>query len=325
MSQGLPSSHSSYSVHHRHMDPAATSSKQPPMAVLPVQSLEQTLRDLHVDIEVQSFIEQVLSHPARSTPTELSQKDARPAAGSGHSVLPVSSSMTSSRLFTLRFDTLSMAMEELGFASSAVAVMKTAQLEELMSMPEPTPEGRQVLLELAAQQSNNDPLTLRTPIIVKVESLAAALLKLGITEVTATRLLEVAKQKQAPRYNAQAPNAERRKVLLRLAPDAANTQYGPNPLYKSTFIQNPSTTADAKTLERRRRLVALTKEAFPDGRIPDPYTSVWVNKSDDGSTRYLPFICATLVITPQDMSRRQNRGSMPCGVFGIREPRCLKS
>jgi hypothetical protein len=125
------------------MHPTATSSKQPPMAVLPVQSLEQTLRDLHIDIEVQSFIEQVLSQPARSTPTELLQKDAHPAAGCEHSVL---SATPSPRVVTLRFDTLSTAMEDLGITSSAVAVMKIAQLEELASMPEPTPEGRQVLL-----------------------------------------------------------------------------------------------------------------------------------------------------------------------------------
>jgi hypothetical protein len=125
------------------MDPTATSSEQPPTAVLPVQSLEKTLRDLHVDIEVQSFIEQVLSQPARSTPTEVFREDARPATGSEHSVLLAK---PNPRVVTLRLDTLSMAMEDLGIASSAVAVMKTAQMEELTSMPEPTPEGPQVLL-----------------------------------------------------------------------------------------------------------------------------------------------------------------------------------
>jgi hypothetical protein len=112
------------------------------MAVLP---LEQTLRDLHIDIEVHSFIERVLSQPARSTPTELLQRDAHPAAGYEHSVLSARPT-PSPRVVTLRFDTLSAAMEDLGITSSAVAVMKTAQLEELASMPEPTPEGRQVLL-----------------------------------------------------------------------------------------------------------------------------------------------------------------------------------
>jgi hypothetical protein len=57
---------------------------------------------------------------------------------------------------------------------------------------------------------------------------------------------------------------------------------------------------DAKTLKRRRRLFTLANEAFPDGRIPDPYTSVWLNEFNNGSMKDLPFICVKLVITPQD-------------------------
>jgi hypothetical protein len=65
---------------------------------------------------------------------------------SEHPALLHSSSMSSPRVVSLRFVTLSAAMEELGLATSAVTVMKTAQLIELMAMPEPTPVGRQVLL-----------------------------------------------------------------------------------------------------------------------------------------------------------------------------------
>jgi hypothetical protein len=126
------------------MDPT-TSSKQPSLAVLPIDALEQTLRDLHIDIDAQSFIEKVTSQPSRSAPT---QEDAHPAAGGQHSVLPLlSTSRFSTPLVTLQLDSLSMAMEELGLRNSAVTLMKTAQLAELISMPEPTPEGRQALLE----------------------------------------------------------------------------------------------------------------------------------------------------------------------------------
>jgi hypothetical protein len=139
--QSLRSSGTSYSAHQM-MDLTATSPKQPSVAVLPVDSLEQTLPELHVDIDVQSFIEKVISHPALPTlaGTHILQDDKHPAMGSQHL-------LSASTYPTLQFDSLSMAMEELGLPHSAVTLMKTAQLVEFASMPDPTPEGRQFLLE----------------------------------------------------------------------------------------------------------------------------------------------------------------------------------
>ena len=51
---------------------------------------------------------------------------------------------------------------------------------------------------------------------------------------------------------------------------------------------------------RRARLRDLAKKDFPGGKIPDPYTAVWLNLIGDESTRDLPFIQATIRISPYD-------------------------
>jgi hypothetical protein len=42
----------------------------------------------------------------------------------------------------------------------------------------------------------------------------------------------------------------------------------------STFVPKPAKPANVDPLakERRRRLLELTKESFPDGKVPDPFT-----------------------------------------------------
>jgi hypothetical protein len=125
--------------------------------------------------------------------------------------------------------------------------------------------------------------------------LAAAMQKLDITNVSATELLTAIKHEGEQMRNAPASSVERRKVPLRrkfhykndrninfvklfhaVASEAGKTRYRPIPPYTSTFVENPTppTTFDPKVQERRRRLRSLTKAAFPDGRFPDPYTSI---------------------------------------------------
>jgi hypothetical protein len=51
---------------------------------------------------------------------------------------------------------------------------------------------------------------------------------------------------------------------------------------------------------RRLKLRDLTRKDFPDGKIPDPYATTWLNLSGDSSTAKLPFIQVTITVSPQD-------------------------
>jgi hypothetical protein len=126
---------------------AASSSEQPSMAILPVDSLEQTLRDLDVDIDVQSFIEKVISRRVLSTATEQCPLETHPEADASvepntqPSVLPLSStsvsSTQSSPVVTHPADSLS---------NTAPALVETARQVDPASIPAPTPERRKAML-----------------------------------------------------------------------------------------------------------------------------------------------------------------------------------
>lgn len=49
---------------------------------------------------------------------------------------------------------------------------------------------------------------------------------------------------------------------------------------------------------RRARLRGLAKKDFPGGKIPDPYTAAWLNLIGGTEMRDLPFIQATIRISP---------------------------
>ncbi|KIY48121.1 hypothetical protein FISHEDRAFT_59164 [Fistulina hepatica ATCC 64428] len=136
--------------------------------------------------------------------------------------------------------------------------------------------------------------------VVHVDDLAAALLKLGITNVSATTLLDTAKQKSVSKQKLPHTTAERCKGLVKLASRPDDTTRSVPP-YKSVFVQHPSNpvSSDPKSKERRRRLRALAQETLPDGKMPDPYTSVWINEYGSAD-RDLPFVPATIVVTPLD-------------------------
>jgi hypothetical protein len=55
--------------------------------------------------------------------------------------------------------------------------------------------------------------------------------------------------------------------------------------------------ARARARERRRKMFALTKAAFPDLRVPTPFVSVRANET---SPFPMPFVRASLVIKPYD-------------------------
>jgi hypothetical protein len=128
-----------------------------------------------------------------------------------------------------------------------------------------------------------------------VDLLAAAMQKLGITNVSATELLTAIKQEGEQMRKAPASSAERRKVLLRRKFHHKNDRNITVTLSKY-FMQSPNptppTTFDPKVQERRRRLRSLTKAAFPDGRVPDPYTSIWINEFGGDANKNLPFVRA---------------------------------
>jgi hypothetical protein len=44
--------------------------------------------------------------------------------------------------------------------------------------------------------------------------------------------------------------------------------------------------------ERRRRLLELTKQSFPDGKVPDPFSLTWLTLSRNR----LPFILASRIV-----------------------------
>jgi hypothetical protein len=181
-------------------------------------------------------------------------------------------------------------------------------------MPEPTtPEGRQFLLERKPDPPSSlspsddycafpsQSLPNRTMMIHSLSTLQLLCMSTHLPPHCSNSALRTSQQTHFWRSlnrNSHGSTMHGRRTQKVLLPD--NTQYRSIPPYKSTFIKNPSTIVDAKTRERRRRLFTLANEAFPDGRIPDPYTSVWLNEFDDGSMKDLPSIRATLVITLQD-------------------------
>lgn len=69
------------------------------------------------------------------------------------------------------------------------------------------------------------------------------------------------------------------------------------PPYESTLTWRPISDSEKA---RRLKLRDLTRKDFPDGKIPDPYASTWLNLSGDSSTAKLPFIQATITVSPQD-------------------------
>ncbi|KAJ7466594.1 hypothetical protein B0H11DRAFT_2239767 [Mycena galericulata] len=65
----------------------------------------------------------------------------------------------------------------------------------------------------------------------------------------------------------------------------------------SKFIPKPTNTTptnvDPLAKERRRRLVELTKDSFPDGKVPDPFTLSWLALSRDDAANNLKHLAGS--------------------------------
>jgi hypothetical protein len=129
--------------------------------------------------------------------------------------------------------------------------------------------------------------------VVRIDALSAALEKLGLN-VQIDAILDAVKQSEEERdTKSAAPSvAAKRAALVKLSQEMPPPSGRSTLSYTSTFVPKSPPSLDPKSKERRKRLKAMTEEAFPPGKpLPDPYTSVWVTaRSDDTAVNKLPFI-----------------------------------
>ena len=140
--------------------------------------------------------------------------------------------------------------------------------------------------------------------VVRIDALSAALEKLGL-KVHIDAVLDAINQIEEERSTNAPSAAAKRAALVKLIQEmpSESPPSGKSTLsYTSTFVPKSSPSVDPKSKERRDRLRAMTKEAFPPGKpLPDPYTSVWLTaRSDDSAVNKLPFITATCTVKPLD-------------------------
>ena len=131
--------------------------------------------------------------------------------------------------------------------------------------------------------------------VVRIDALSAALEKLAL-KVQIDAVLDAIKQLEEERGTNPAPSAAtKRAALVKLSQEIPSPNGKSTLSYTSTFVPKSSPSVDPKSKERRKRLRAMTKEAFPSEKPPpDPYTSVWLTaRSDDTTVNKLPFVTAT--------------------------------
>ncbi|KAJ7047055.1 hypothetical protein C8F04DRAFT_1248089 [Mycena alexandri] len=110
--------------------------------------------------------------------------------------------------------------------------------------------------------------------VVQISSLAAALAKLNIGIPVEDVIKAVHREDEAKRATLSAQATQRRAALSKLALYPTKQSTGLHMTTVSKFILKPTTPTNVDPLakERRRRLVELTKDSFPDGKVPDPFT-----------------------------------------------------
>jgi hypothetical protein len=76
----------------------------------------------------------------------------------------------------------------------------------------------------------------------------------------------------------------------------------------SKFVPEPTKPANVDPLakQRRRRLLELTEQSFPDGKVPDPFTSTWLGLSQDVAANKLPFILASRIVVTSATDMSEN-------------------
>jgi len=127
--------------------------------------------------------------------------------------------------------------------------------------------------------------------VVHIASLEAVLAKLNIKIPVEDFIKAIHDEEEARRVE---PTAEATQLLARslqrtspsfpvtLPPmEPAGTL---NPVPKFIPRSPTPTNDDPRAKERRRRLVELAEQTFPDGKAPDPYTFVELNSLRDAAT-----------------------------------------
>jgi len=91
---------------------------------------------------------------------------------------------------------------------------------------------------------------------------------------------------------------QRRVALSKLALQPTGATTGLKFTTVSKFVPKPTKPAHVDPLakERRRRLLELTKQSFPDGKVPDPFALTWLSLSQDAGANKLPFILASRIV-----------------------------
>ncbi|KAJ3505104.1 hypothetical protein NLJ89_g7586 [Agrocybe chaxingu] len=119
--------------------------------------------------------------------------------------------------------------------------------------------------------------------VVQISSLTAALARLGINIPIEDVIKAVHEENGANRAKLAAEATKRRAALSKLALQPINASAGLKITTESKFVPRPikPTNVDPLAKERRRRLVELTKEAFPDGKPPDPFNLTWLGLAED--------------------------------------------
>ena len=66
----------------------------------------------------------------------------------------------------------------------------------------------------------------------------------------------------------------------------------------SKFVPKPTESAHVDPLaqERRHRLLELTEQSYPDGKVPNPFSLTWLALSQDVAANKLPFILVSRIV-----------------------------
>ncbi|KAF7328842.1 hypothetical protein MVEN_02513600 [Mycena venus] len=124
--------------------------------------------------------------------------------------------------------------------------------------------------------------------VIQISSLAAALAKLNIGIPVEDVIKAVHREDEAKRATLSAQATQHRAAAL------SKSIYRPSYDHSFQVYTKPTTPTNVDPLakERRRRLVELTKDSFPDGKVPYPFTLSWLALSQDVAANKLPFILA---------------------------------
>ncbi|KAJ2916981.1 hypothetical protein MD484_g3465, partial [Candolleomyces efflorescens] len=163
--------------------------------------------------------------------------------------------------------------------------------------------------------------------VVHVSSLTTALAKLNI-EVPIEELMEVIRAEDEARRLKSIAEATRRRTALSTRKSSITPESGSltRPMVRtvalqptgatsgleittvSKFIPNPTraATVDPLAKDRRRRLLELTEQSFPDGRVPDPFTLTWLGLSQETAANKLPFILASRIVVTSAADESDN-------------------